>query len=233
MTNERGEDAPPLVVDIDGTMTRPGTGPEDRGIDPRVVDVFREWPAPVVIATGKAFPYPVALCTFLGLPQTVIAENGGVVLAGEEVRYAGDPDATRAVAREYQEAGYDLGWGPADTANRWRETEVAVSLDSPEQPLREIAAEHGMNVLDTGYAYHVVSPEVDKGKGLRAVGGVLGLDPETFLAVGDSVNDVPTFEVAGRSFAVANADDAALDAAQEVTDGSHADGLLEALDRFR
>lgn len=228
----RGEELPPLAVDIDGTMTRPDGGPRERSIDPRALSALWEWPAPVVIATGKSFPYPVALCNFIGIPETVVAENGGVVLAGEEVHYAGDPDAARAVVDAYQNAGYDLGWGPADTANRWRETEVAVSLDSPEEPLREIAAEYGMTVLDTGYAYHVVSPDVSKGTGLRVVTDVLGLDLDSFVAVGDSENDASTFEVVGRSFAVSNADDVASRTADEVTDGAHADGLLEALERI-
>ena len=65
---------PPLAVDIDGTLTRP-----DTSIDPRVINPLRDWDDPVVVATGKAFPYPVALCAFLGVPANVVAENGGVV----------------------------------------------------------------------------------------------------------------------------------------------------------
>jgi phosphoglycolate phosphatase (TIGR01487 family) len=224
---------PPLVVDIDGTMTRPSGNPRERGIDPRAMDALRAWEAPVVVATGKAFPYPVALCAFVGIPERVVAENGGVVYAGGEVRYLGDAEGARAVVEQYRAEGHDLGWGASDTVNRWRETEVAVSLDAPEEPLRRIADEHGLQVLDTGYAYHVLDPGVNKGEGLRAVCDLLELAPEAFVAVGDSENDAPTFEVAGRSFAVANADERAAAAADEVTDGAHADGLLEALDAVR
>ena len=53
------------------------------------------------------------------------------------------------------------------------------------------------------------------------------------MAVGDSENDASTFAVAGRSFAVANADAAAREAADEVTSGSYFDGTLEVLDRLR
>lgn len=225
--------APPLAVDIDGTMTRPRSGPRERGIDPRVMDALREWPAPVVLATGKAFPYPTALCGFVGIPVRVVAENGGVVCVDDWVSFTGDPEATRAVAAAYEAEGHSIGFGETDLANRWRETELAVSLDSPEGPLRRIAAEHGMEVLDTGYAYHVKSPDVDKGAGLRAVADGLELDPASFVAVGDSENDSPTFEVAGRSFAVANADERARAAADDVVDGEHADGLLDVLDRVR
>jgi hydroxymethylpyrimidine pyrophosphatase-like HAD family hydrolase len=52
---------PPLVVDIDGTMTRPDGGPRERGIDPRAMTALREWPEPVVVATGEGFPDPLAV----------------------------------------------------------------------------------------------------------------------------------------------------------------------------
>jgi hydroxymethylpyrimidine pyrophosphatase-like HAD family hydrolase len=156
-----------------------------------------------------------------------------VLLVDDELRYLGDAEGARAVVEQYRAEGFDLGWGANDTVNRWRETEVAVSLDAAEEPLRRIAADHGLKVLDTGYAYHVLDPDVNKGDGLRAACDVLELDPADFVAVGDSENDAPTFEVAGRSFAVANADERARVAAGAVTNGLHADGLLEALDAVR
>jgi len=221
---------PPLAVDIDGTLTGP-----NRGLDPRVIPALREWDAPLVFATGKSFAYPVALCEFLALSPTVIAENGGVVYvdATDEITYAGDPEAAAAVAEAYRDAGYDLGWGAVDFVNRWRETELAVSRESPLEPLEAIAADHGLEVVDTGFAYHVKPPDVSKGQGLELVADELGLDPATFVAIGDSENDVSTFEVAGRAIAVANADDAALAAADEVTDEGYGDGFLEAVEGLR
>jgi phosphoglycolate phosphatase (TIGR01487 family) len=222
------EDAPPLAVDIDGTLTD-----DQRALDPRVMGVLRSWPAPVVLATGKAMPYPVALCEFLGMTQNVVAENGGVALAGREtLSIVGDRTAAEAVATEYRERGYGLGWGEADLVNRWRETELAVSREMPLAPLEEIASAHGLVVLDTGFAYHVVSPDVDKGKGLAAVASELDRSPAAFLAVGDSENDAATFEVAGRAVAVANADERARSVADHVTAAGYADGFLEAVERF-
>jgi phosphoglycolate phosphatase (TIGR01487 family) len=216
--------APPLVLDIDGTLTA-STG----GIDPRAFEALPAWDAPVVLATGKAFPYPVALCHFLHIPERVIAEHGGVVYADDEVRVTVDPERPRAAAEAFVDRGGDLGWGAADTVNRWRETEVAISLDADERLLRSVADEFDLDVVDTGYAYHLKTPGVEKGQGLRSVAASLDLDPADFVAVGDSENDVSTFEVAGESFAVANADDRARAAADHVTEGAHMDGTLEAL----
>ncbi|SEW11011.1 HAD-IIB family hydrolase [Natrinema salifodinae] len=220
---------PPLVLDIDGTLTRP----EGWGIDPRIFDPLREWDAPVVIATGKAFPYPVALCHFVGIPELVVAENGGVVYTGDDVFFTADRQAAQAVAEEYRAAGYDLGWGEEDTVNRWRETEIAVNLEQPIDPLREIAAEYGLEVIDTGYAYHVKDAAPNKGDGVETIADRVGIDLADCVAVGDSINDASTFEVVGRSFAVGNADQAATEAADDVLDEVHADGALAVLERVR
>jgi len=220
---------PPLAVDVDGTLTGP-----DRAVDPRVLAVLRGWRAPVVIATGKALPYPVGLCEFVGIPRTVIAENGGVAFVHEtdDLLVIGDRTAAQAVADEYRAAGHDLGWGAADLVNRWRETEIAASRDAPLEPLEEIAAEHGLEVVDTGFAYHVKSPDVSKGGALERVAPTLDRMAGEFVAVGDSQNDVSTFEAAGRSYAVGNADAAAREAADVVLDAGYADGFLDAVARI-
>ncbi|MFC7129437.1 phosphoglycolate phosphatase [Haloferax chudinovii] len=219
---------PPLVLDIDGTLTD-----AEGHLDPRAFEVLPTWDAPVILATGKAFPYPVSLCHYLGLPQTVIAENGGVVLADGEVTYAGDREAAQAAADEFIARGGDLGWGDADTVNRWRDTEIAVNLDADEALLREVAAEFDLEVIDTGFAYHVKTRGVEKGVGLQHVCETLDYDPADFVAVGDSENDASTFGVAGRSFAVANADDVAKEAADTVLDQSYMDGTLSVLESLR
>ncbi|MFC7226734.1 HAD-IIB family hydrolase [Salinirubellus salinus] len=225
-------DLPPLAVDIDGTLTD-----AERRLDPRVFPVLREWAAeaPVVVATGKALPYPVGLCEFLAIPINVVAENGGAVYvaSADELRFTGDRAAAERVAEDYAEAGHSLGWGTVDFVNRWRETELAVALEQPESPLREAADRHGMRVIDTGFAYHVTSPEVNKARGLEAAADALDRSPAEFVAVGDSENDAELFEVVGESYAVANADETALAAAHHVTDAGYGDGFLEATDRVR
>ena len=220
---------PPLALDIDGTLTTP-TG----RIDPRVFELLPAWDAPVVFATGKAFPYPVALAHFLGREETVIAENGGVAYVDGETTLVGDPDAAWAVVEAFRERGGEIGWGEGDTVNRWRETEVALSPDADEALLREVAAAaDGVEVVDTGYAYHVKSTGVSKGRALGVVADALGLATDDFVAVGDSENDVSTFRVAGESYAVANADDAAREAADEVVDEGFMDGTVSVLDELR
>ncbi|NHN41077.1 HAD-IIB family hydrolase [Halorubellus sp. JP-L1] len=220
---------PPLALDIDGTLTRPS----GHGVDPRVFDPVRDWPEPVVLATGKAFPYPIALSDFLDVPHLVVAENGGVVVAGDDVHVHDAGARIDAIAEAFRERGGDLGWGDADLVNRWRETELAVRRDAPADLLRDLADEYDLAFVDTGYAYHVKPREVSKGKALDRVAAHLDLAPEDFVAVGDSENDVSTFERVDHSYAVANADEKAKAAATVVLDDAHADGTLAALDDIR
>ena len=222
------DDLPPLALDIDGTLTD-----GDGRIDPRVFAELPAWPAPVVFATGKAFPYPVALCGFLGLPERVIAENGGVTLVDGAVSYAGDPERVQRATAAFRDRGGDLGWDDADTVNRWRETEVAARLTADESLLRTVATEFELELLDTGYAYHLKAPDATKGRGLELVADALGVTPAEFVAVGDSENDAPTFETAGRSFAVGNADATARETADTVLSASYFDGTLTAMRRVR
>ena len=216
---------PPLALDIDGTLTT-----ADHRIDPRVFDRLPAWDAPVVVATGKSFPYPVALCHFLGMPEQVVAENGGVVCADGEVSLQGDRERAEAAIEQFRERGGDLGWDAADTTNRWRETEIAAHIDADEALLREVAAAFDLEVVDTGYAYHLKTPGVEKGDGLAAVAEILGVDADSFVAIGDSENDVSLFETAGESYAVANADERAKAAADTVVEGSYFDGTRSVLE---
>lgn len=219
------ETVPPLVVDIDGTLTD-----DRRAVDPRVFPVLRAWPETVVVATGKSIPYPIALCEFLGIEPTVIAENGGVVCVGHgELRIVGDREAAMAVLEDYRAEGYASGWGEAALTNRWRETEIAISLDSPREPLERIATEYGLEVVDTGYAYHVKSPDINKGTGLETLAAELSRPMDAFVAIGDSENDAAAFDRARTGIAVANADETAKSAADHVTAETFADGFLEAI----
>jgi phosphoglycolate phosphatase (TIGR01487 family) len=219
---------PPLALDIDGTLTTP-----EHTTAPRAFSLLAEWDAPIVLAAGKALPYPVALCQFAGIPERVVAENGGVALAAGELRYAGEPERVEAAVEAFEDRGGDLGWDDVDTINRWRETEVAARRTADEELLREIATEFDLDFVDTGYAYHLKSPGVSKGSALGGVAELLGYDPAAFVAVGDSENDVSTFDVVGESYAVANADETATEAADHVLDSGYVGGTLDALRAVR
>lgn len=214
----------PLALDIDGTITTP-----DGRIDPRAVSELHEWNGPVVLATGMAFPYPVVLCRFLGIPEIVVAENGGVIYEDGEVQTEGERETAWNVVDEYRERGGKTDWVRESAINRWRKTEAVVSPNANEELLRSIAANYDADVVFTGYAYHIKQPGLNKGLGLHKLCEIIDIDPKSFIAIGDSANDVEMFEIAGESFAVGNADEAAQRAAETVLEGEFMDGTLSVL----
>jgi phosphoglycolate phosphatase (TIGR01487 family) len=214
----------PLALDIDGTITTP-----DGRIDPRAVSELHKWNGPIVLATGMAFPYPVVLCRFLGIPEKVVAENGGVVYVDGEIKTEGDRETAWNVIDEYREAGGKTDWVRESSINRWRKTEAVVSPDADGELLRSIAASYDADVVFTGYAYHVKKPGLNKGLGLRNLCEIIDIDPESFVAIGDSANDVAMFNIAGESFAVGNADEAARQAAGTILEGEFMEGTLSVL----
>lgn len=74
---------------------------------------------------------------------------------------------------------------------------------------------------------------VDKGRGLRALARILGVDMAETIAVGDSLNDLPMIEAAGMGVAVSNATDGIDDLAGYAARSSCDDGVLaEVVEKF-
>ncbi len=224
---------PPLVLDIDGTLTRADATTSPAPIDSRVFDPLRTWPAPIVLATGKAFPMPIALCQFIGLDRCVIAETGGIVCVDTTLEVLGDGAAARSVAEEMAARGHPPAAGDLNLINRWRETEVAFKRVTPLNELEVVAGNHELDVVDTGYAYHVKDPRVSKGRALERAAELLDIPCTDFVAIGDSVNDVSIFKRVGHAVALANADADAKAAADHVSRDGYADGTLAVLDAVR
>lgn len=78
----------------------------------------------------------------------------------------------------------------------------------------------------------VVPKGCSKGTGILKVCDQLGIRTEDTYAFGDSVNDLPMFEVAGYSIAMGNANDKVKQKAAYVTDALHDDGIYHALEHF-
>ena len=214
----------PLALDIDGTITTP-----DGRIDPRAASELHKWDGPIVLATGMAFPYPVVLCRFLGIPEIAVAENGGIVYVEDEVFTEGSREIAWDVIDEYRECGGTTDWKRESSINRWRETEAVVSPNADEELLRSIADDYNVDVVFTGYAYHIKKSGLNKGLGLQNACEIMNLKPESFVAVGDSANDVEMFEIVGKSFAVGNSDEAARKAADTVLEDEFMHGTLSVL----
>ena len=78
----------------------------------------------------------------------------------------------------------------------------------------------------------VTNEGTDKGTGLTRLAGLWGIGREGILAIGNDENDVPMFEAAGASVAVANAGPEALAAADWIAPHVRDGGAAEAIRRF-
>jgi Cof subfamily protein (haloacid dehalogenase superfamily) len=75
-------------------------------------------------------------------------------------------------------------------------------------------------------------PRVNKGWGLAALCGAIGISPEEVVAFGDMPNDVAMLKWAGWGVAVANAHPAVLACADEVTCSNMHDGVAVVVERL-
>jgi hypothetical protein len=104
----------------------------------------------------------------------------------------------------------------------------------PKALVEGIIADLGLDRLRLHQTYldsTVLAREVDKGKGLRALLALAGVDPAETIAIGDSDPDLPMFCVASRSFAPRHisAKATARLLGCRITDRTYQPGLLSAV----
>lgn len=216
-----------LAVDIDGTITG-----MDRRLHFGASGVLRELTdlgVCTVLATGNVLCLARSAQILVGTSGPVIAENGGVfqMANDKEPGVLGSPEVPR---RAFEELKEETG---AEKFPEERVTEVAVRDDVDEEAVRSLPERFDVEVLYTGFAYHIKNREVDKGEALRRIAEEVGLDREDVVAVGDSENDVGMIRVAGTGVAVGNAHDVLKDAADLVVNAEFGEGLMEAVDELR
>ena len=62
-----------------------------------------------------------------------------------------------------------------------------------------------LSVIRTGFAIHLMEPQLSKGSGLQIILKKMGLTPDDLLCVGDAPNDLSMFEISRWSVAVGGA----------------------------
>ena len=221
-----------LVTDIDGTITTP-----DRRIHTGAIETIRSLVdngVEVVLASGNASCLMDALCKMIGTKGTFIAENGGVYRLGftGTPRIIGDQTAVRialeAIQGHFSRQGTELNlYSPT-----YRFADLAFARTVPVEEVREVLQDHPVQVIDTGFAIHLQTPGINKGTTLVMLAEALGLKPEDFLAIGDSVNDTRMIQVAGIGIAVANAHPDTKAAADYVTTEPYGKGFVEGVKKY-
>ncbi len=213
-----------LVIDIDGTLTD-----EQRQLDLRAAAAIRKLTIPVILASGNVLGFVKCAAKLIGTSDIMIAENGGVVSMGFDgpVHVSGDKARCQEVLG-ILEGHFDL----EELDGAERRSEVALRRNFDIDAARQVLVDgniKSIELVDTGFAVHIKTVDVNKGTALVKVAKLMGLDTGDFVAIGDSANDIEMIRAAGLGVAVGNAHPALKDAADLVTTGQYGVGVVEAL----
>ena len=220
-----------VAVDIDGTLTF-----RDRKLDIAAVGALRKAEdsgLPVVLATGNVLAFAEAAATLLGTSGPLIAEDGGIVFdpaSGQEHVLGDRVEADRGLAALERE----FGTLQQTRSSAARLTGLTLKRTIEAKAAEELFKREGLNLVavDSGFAIHIRSPNVNKGNALRKVASLLKVSLVKAAAVGDGPNDIEMLKVAGLSFAVANSDEAVKRVCTRVTDEPHGKGVAEAIKKI-
>ena len=196
-----------VAVDIDGTLTN-----ENKLIEPSVIDALQKLEAagiPVILATGNVRAITYGLWRFLNLSGPICCENGGVLWHPDwgETQYRADGSEAKAAAQWLATKISGLNWEGIET-NQWRESEWCLLPNENLELITELIENSQwshLSVVRTGFAIHLMEPQLSKGSGLQIILNKMGLKPSDLLCVGDAPNDLSMFELANWSVAVGGA----------------------------
>lgn len=213
-----------LAVDIDGTLTDQG-----RVVCSSSLQALRRLKVPVVLTTGNTHCFTRTATVMLGTPPTFIAENGGVVAHQDNVEILASREACerayRDLSRIFPLKRYD---------SRYRFTDIALHRDFDVGAVSRYIEEKGLHVeiIDTTFAAHLKEKGVDKGTGLARIAERMGLGLKDFAAIGDSLSDIPMFQLAGFSACVGNSPPGLKAVSDYVAAAEYGDGFAEIVEHM-
>jgi phosphoglycolate phosphatase (TIGR01487 family) len=166
---------------------------------------------------------------FIGTSGLVVAENGAVVdnrHDSEAPFVLGDVEQVKKATRLLQE---ELGDAVQDATLPGRMASRMFARTFDLNIAEKLFKEHNLQVrlLDSSIFYHLVDANTNKGVGLRKAIEIAGMSPEDVVAVGDNLNDMDMFEVAGFSMAVGNAPDAVKERVDYASSARFGEGFRE------
>jgi HAD superfamily hydrolase (TIGR01484 family) len=210
-----------LACDYDGTLAHEGRVATSTV---QALNRYRGAGGRLVLVTGRETTDLCCACSCVSLFDRVIAENGAVM----HCPATGLTNMlTRPIPHEFvrslrQKCVAPLGTGRVivATTRRW------------EQTLLDAILEQGLD-LELTYnknSIMVLPAGVDKGTGLSAALGELGITAAQTVAIGDAENDETMLALAGCSVAVANGLPALKSRVDMVTERANGAGVEELID---
>ena len=209
-----------VAFDIDGTLTD-----MERRLDPLSVEAVARLNVPVLLATGNVHCFTRTTSVLLGISGVSLSENGGVISYGDgQMEVLADMSLCEEAYRRLGEV-FDLD----RMDSRYRMTDIVLDRNFDVGRAVSILEEErlAVDLVDSKFAVHIKDRKVDKGTALLKIMDHLRLRPDEVAAVGDSVSDLPMFQVTGFGAAVANASSQLKEAADYVAKEEFGKGAYE------
>ncbi|MBT4066457.1 MAG: phosphoglycolate phosphatase [Euryarchaeota archaeon] len=192
-----------IAVDIDGTITD-----SNKEINLGAIAALRrleDFNIPIILTTGNVRAITYGLWRFIGATGPMVCENGGVVWHPKW----GEP-IVRADGKRAKDAALMLGEklnldSEGITTNAWRESEWCLFPDENLEMINDLISKSAfsdLSVVKTGFAIHLMEPQISKAQGLTIALEKMGILPADVLAIGDAPNDISMFNLVGHSIAV-------------------------------
>ncbi|MFW6117197.1 MAG: phosphoglycolate phosphatase [Thermoproteota archaeon] len=214
-----------LATDIDGTLTD-----ENYLLSISAIKALRKLDRggiPVMLASGNALPVVQTLKRYLGCKGAIICENGAVIKYRKTLKTLGDP---RQVRRGLKELKDKFGNKAEEHwSNRYRLVDIVLKRTLEKSKIEETLSKvEGVKIVDSGFAYHISSKDVNKGKGLKVASRLMNIDLQNIAAIGDSETDLDLLRSAGFRITLPNAPIPLREIAHYTTTRSNGKGLTEA-----
>lgn len=218
------------VLDVDGTLTE-----SNRSITPELLEAIpcvQKKGVLISLVSGNVIPVMYALKTYLGINGPVFGENGGVLLLDEKISSFFSMDVPREFYR-YLEGRIDVS---EILTNRWRETSVAFTANRDEvlNEMKSLPEEwkEKVEVVDSRYAWHVMSRGQTKAFAIEKLKSMYGLSENEVLVCGDSDNDFAMYETRAVKAALDNSTDRIKSESEYVSRFGHGKGVVDIFSHF-
>ncbi|MFW6110576.1 MAG: phosphoglycolate phosphatase [Thermoproteota archaeon] len=216
-----------FATDIDGTLTDGKYLLSTSAIE--ALRKLEKRGIPVLLVSGNALPVVQTLKRYLGCTGAIICENGSVVKYRKSLETLGSSKKVKAALQKLKDK---LGDGVQEHwSNRYRMVDCVIKRTLRRSKIDSVISEvEGVKLVDSGFAYHISSREVDKGEGLKIAGRLMGVSLRRIAAIGDSETDRDLLRTASFRLTLANAPASLRDIAHHITKKENGEGFAEATD---
>jgi len=193
----------------------------------------------ISICSGRSYPYVEAMTQLLGLQVPVLFEAGAGMFDPRTARslwHPGFDSVTQAALEQILVFIEALIAGTPLVMDHAKKTQAAVvGTDAGRlaRATREIdqfvRREHpSFRTYDTPISIDVVASHLTKRSGLEWLADEVNLDPSEIAYIGDTSGDIEALELAGRSYAPANANSEIKSVVDVTTQAEYAEGVVSA-----